>query len=66
MERDTSLQVRMSGEEKKIAMQLAKDYGLDGGASELVRYALQYIDAQRPKLAITLVSVKKGLALSLN
>ena len=63
MKRDTSLQVKMTEEEKELVFQLANDYGLNGGASELVRYMVQYFNRERPVLTVALAprQAKRGV-----
>ena len=62
MERPFNLHVRMTEEEKKQVDRLIEAYGLDGGASELVRLALQYVDDNRPALTKRILPLKKVLA----
>jgi len=58
--KETYLQIRATEDDKRLAKELAEDYGI--GVSELVRFALKYIDAQRPALTITITPQGKVLA----
>lgn len=52
----------MTDEERKQVDRLIAAYQLDGGASELVRLALQFIDDNRPALTKRILPLKKVLA----
>lgn len=58
--KEVYLQIRATEDDKKLANDLAEDYGIS--MSELVRFALKYIDAQRPALTITITPMGKVLA----
>jgi len=59
LERPFNLHVRMTEEEKKRVDRLVEAYGLDNGASELVRLALQFIDDDRPALTKRILPSKE-------
>lgn len=54
------IQVRMNDEDKKLAERLSIDYNVS--VSELVRFALMYLDDHRPALTITITPSGKVLA----
>jgi Arc/MetJ-type ribon-helix-helix transcriptional regulator len=62
MDRPFNLHVRLTEEEKNQIDRLIAAYGLDNGASELVRLTLQFIDDKRPALTKRIMPLKKGLA----
>lgn len=58
--RETYLQIRVTEEDKALVKDLAGEYNVS--VSELVRFALIYINEQRPALTITLTPQGKVLA----
>lgn len=53
MGKEKFLMVRANEEDKELAKALADDYGVS--TSDLMRFALQYINAERPPMTITRV-----------
>jgi hypothetical protein len=56
----SNLQIRASEAEKELAKTLADDYGTS--VSDLIRMALVYVDANRPKLTLTIELEGKAAA----
>jgi replication initiation and membrane attachment protein DnaB len=51
MSKEAWLQVRTTEDDKRLAKDLAKDYGVS--LSELIRFALKHLDEQRPSFTVT-------------